>query len=790
MVRLAIYTDPNCSDCLASLNHAEARSRIAEVTDSHQETFHWLYDPEQVQFSDWLHHDGNDMAQIFWIQGKPGSGKSTLMKFAMRHNRTLEMLHRPKHLQWIFAGFFFHDRGSSAQKTYLAMLQEVVHQLLGSSDRLWPVVKPMYEELMKRQRTKSPQWDVNILQTVLTTISQLRYLDLGILIFLDALDEHDGDNEQLTSLMWKLVKTSAGSRLKLKICLASRPWTVFTSSFSGCPGFAIHDHTREDIHIYTNSKLQEATVGASVLLKNEAYSGKLNDLSEKVTYKAQGVFIWVRLVVSELAKGLRDGTPLAVLEQKLSEMPSELKDLYIHTLKRIELDYQRETRVMLQLALCSFSPLPLRDFVACSSYCRWNDEHEFDTEDSMVRHLASRSGGLLEVFSSYIPPTDQNPTMDVEVGGGSGQRNTDTESETSSSAYLPVLRVQFIHQTVREFVAQFGADSGLLSDVSDSCSGYLHLLRYGARRGAESDEITQDLFQYAKAIEINSPQEVKLMADTLDNSRLNPFYTLHSALWNEWMSTTYLGTTYLGTTYLGADDFTRKDKFVCLAIGANLVEYVRHMFFQDNSIIRKIGKMSLLHLAVAGSSLVQGQEDRPAMVKLLLDLGIPPDEGSSGIFQMEMSDTTGPRRLDVLFGPEVQVSVLYFMMLRKYKMVEAIVRELLEHGANPNVYDVSPKAECIEWHSVEHCVRYESEDMIKLFLRHGAEPCLVNWGRYSNRYLFAQLLSMLLTALLRRDIGVVNAVRGHIQLLKPSIEPGSSVVEAFAVYSILGAMVI
>ncbi|MCJ1400187.1 hypothetical protein MMC11_003391 [Xylographa trunciseda] len=794
-------------DCLASLKSAESRLRITEVAASDDETFQWLYDRDQVQFADWLQHDGADMTQIFWIRGKPGSGKSTLMKFAMDDTRTLEFLQSKSSLQWTFAGFFFHDRGSLAQKTFLAMLQGILSQLLEGIELLWPVVKPVFEELMKKQRTKLPSWDVNSLKSVLIAISQLRYLDLGILIFLDALDEHDGDNEQLTDLVWKLVNNSAGSRLKLKICLASRPWPVFTSSFSACPGFAIHDYTRDDIHIYTNRRLQEATVGLSMPQETNVYIRKLRDISEQVTDKARGVFIWVRLVVNELSKGLRDGTPLFVLEQKLSEMPSELKDLYIHTLRRIEVEYQQETQIMLQLALCSFSPLPLKSFLACSSYARWDSEYEFETEDTMMRHLASRSGGLLEVFSMPRLPAEQ------DIDGASiasyssmprlpAEQDIDEASIASSSALESILRVQFIHQTVKDFVAPGGVGSGFLSDVTTVYSGYLYLVKYGARDGASADEITKDMFSYAKAIERHNPQEVKLMATILDDIWTRTLLDSPRTELEKWIGLYIRGYSARSSYRAKIDDSSSKDAFLRLAVGANLVEYVQCMF--DDKKCDGPPKPSWLPLTIGGPSLVPGQEDRLAMVKLLLKLGVSPHEKvHPPRLALAKRNAVTSKTEDLSDSYLRMRTVVSFILSRTYELAEesrfAIVKELLEHGANPNIlvesgiksYDDTNKLPCT---AIEHCTLYESGDMIKLFLRYGG---LGHGFILDRKHMMLQLLPL---ALLRRDIEVINAFQGYtIPTLPAWIEDNddyqnvfelSRVNLAFAACGVLGAIAI
>lgn len=186
-----------------------------------------------------------------------------------------------------------------------------------------------------------------------------REVNIRIFLLLDALDEHHGDNDTLALLLRKLVDSIDNDCVHLKLCLASRSWTVFEQHFGKCPGFAIHDHTRQDVRTYIEARLgtdQDA-------LHSTSNRTGLQRIVDPVAEKALGVFIWVRLVANLLSKGIRDGTPYAALEDKVTRMPRELKDLYADTLRRIEVEYTSEAYIMLQIVLCS-------DF-SFRSRCSW-----------------------------------------------------------------------------------------------------------------------------------------------------------------------------------------------------------------------------------------------------------------------------------------------------------------------------------------------------------------------------------------------------------------------------------
>ncbi|KAG8166855.1 hypothetical protein KVR01_002544 [Diaporthe batatas] len=88
-------------EILKSLDYEQRHARHEAIPLAHQQTFRWAlqerrgpgsvgqgYLQSGVDFPRWL-QEGND---TFWISGKPGSGKSTLMKFIAGHKDTRHML--------------------------------------------------------------------------------------------------------------------------------------------------------------------------------------------------------------------------------------------------------------------------------------------------------------------------------------------------------------------------------------------------------------------------------------------------------------------------------------------------------------------------------------------------------------------------------------------------------------------------------------------------------------------------------------------------------------------------
>ncbi|KAL9607699.1 MAG: hypothetical protein Q9167_007408, partial [Letrouitia subvulpina] len=457
------------SDDLESLNLAETKLRMNQVEPEHADTCHWLYDSDTVSFVDWLQSPDLEWNRPYWIQGKPGSGKSTLMKFAMSQPKTIELLGKDRPGLWTLVGFFFHDRGMT--------------------------------------RNPKPEWDLESLKSTLKAVLWQDEVDAQFCLFLDALDEHGGENSQLVDLVNNVILNGGSSpkfNVKIKVCIASRPWPIFQQHFGACPGLCIHEHTEKDIKTYVTDRLGDASNRDQPLLDAK----QLSMLTKQIVSKAFGVFIWVRLVVDQLVIGVRDGTTFFALMDEVEKIPPELEDLYRHTLRRIEPKYSSETFIMLEIILCSLKPLDLTTFIECVNHVlarcvlpqRLPKLHDMewlrnDSFASKVLRLASRSGGLLE--------------------------NVPVVSSTTIHAEPPEIQVQFIHQTAKEFIEKSRLDLGLrdwnqeLSKVAIK-TGHEFLLIACGSWAPWVETIKPNIFTYAKLTDEHVRANTTRRADYLE----------------------------------------------------------------------------------------------------------------------------------------------------------------------------------------------------------------------------------------------------------------------------------
>ena len=158
--------------------------RQEEVLDARADSCTWIL--EQKNYQKWLADDHG----LLWIQGKPGSGKSTLMKRIFQVFRNGNRVPGQIHLS-----FFFHRRGVQLQHTPLGMFRTMLHQLLSQVPSASADFLSLCEEKRRFQGdiVKDWEWREPELRRVFKSSLILVAKTHSIVIFVDALDKAGED---------------------------------------------------------------------------------------------------------------------------------------------------------------------------------------------------------------------------------------------------------------------------------------------------------------------------------------------------------------------------------------------------------------------------------------------------------------------------------------------------------------------------------------------------------------------------------------------------------------------
>lgn len=104
--------------------------RHSKIKDAHMNTCRWMLNH---QFSRWvLSH-----VPLFWISGKPGSGKSTLMKFLVDNRQVSQLLkHWSRGVKVLTSSYFFWINGTEMQKSQEGLLRSLLYDLIRQDPNL------------------------------------------------------------------------------------------------------------------------------------------------------------------------------------------------------------------------------------------------------------------------------------------------------------------------------------------------------------------------------------------------------------------------------------------------------------------------------------------------------------------------------------------------------------------------------------------------------------------------------------------------------------------------------
>ena len=402
------------SSILKSLRFSAMEFRYSKIPEAHTKTFSWML---SQNFAQWLRSDH----PIFWLSGKPGSGKSTCIKFLADNNETTMCLQRwAGSRNLVTASYFFWVNGTAMQKSQEGLFRSLLYDILRRNPNLIPRTFPSLwadaHDKPAHDTTTKHEWERKELLDGLALLFSGQDLSTCFYISLDGLDEYDGDHEELVAV----IKTFAQAR-NVKLCIASRPWNVFEAAFGAnqLQKIYLEHFNRPDIELYVKDLL-ESRDDFKAMKRKEPDAQKL---PEEVVSNSQGVFLWVFLVVRSLIRGLQNRDRLQDLLRRLRSFPSDLNEFFNHMLMSLEDIYRVQVARNFQVALSSPRPLSLLNYWYIDSEEGDPDYHDYlpaaglntDTvteiqEDMRIR-INGRSKGLLEV----TPSAHSNPPFNLVV---------------------------------------------------------------------------------------------------------------------------------------------------------------------------------------------------------------------------------------------------------------------------------------------------------------------------------------------------------------------------------------
>jgi ankyrin repeat protein len=356
--------------------------RRAIIDPAYAKTCQWIFQEERfLRWQNTAYQSSN--RGFLWIKGKPGSGKSTMMKCIFEHLQRHESGCK-------VISFFFNARGGRLEKSTEGCYRSLLYQMLERIPKLRTLLRPT------NFPTTGQDWDIAAIRDKLREAIHSLH-DESLILMVDALDECK--LEEVRDMVYFLEGLAASTRLHtagFKVCFASRHYPNITIRYcevlvvEGEPAHAkdIYDYLQDNLHV-------EPEKQRHVLL-------------ETVARKSQGVFMWVILVTRRLNDQSDQGAAPRRLLADLDALPVKLDDL----IRSIISEGASDTCLLPTLLWTLVANPPRYRELELEELCfavqfnagkltspRWDQSMvDLDNTDAMKRFILHASKGLLEII--------------------------------------------------------------------------------------------------------------------------------------------------------------------------------------------------------------------------------------------------------------------------------------------------------------------------------------------------------------------------------------------------------
>jgi hypothetical protein len=286
--------------------------RLSPGEDGQEEFLHRIADEREPRTCNWILKEteiiswiGEDDANtVLWLTGIPGAGKSYLCSAVIQY-----LMSQTSHTTlYYFCGQTSSEGGSCCQ-----LLCTLAVQILRRNLDMAPLVHQMY---LQRGWSLSTLTLKKLLKDVLPSIGSTR-------IVVDGVDEWRIATQQ--DVLNALLELQKHSGTHCKILLSSRREPLIEKAMQRATPIPLEGKTTDAIGIYIEKKLNELRESFP-----DAPPALFDKVQQSMEKKAEGMFLWVRLVTAMLEQQL-----FADLEAAIDALPDGLDEAYGRILERI-----------------------------------------------------------------------------------------------------------------------------------------------------------------------------------------------------------------------------------------------------------------------------------------------------------------------------------------------------------------------------------------------------------------------------------------------------------------------
>jgi hypothetical protein len=370
-------------ECLASLRHDD--TRYDKISEEHSGSLKWLWTHSQYQA--WSASEGSS---LLYIEGKPGSGKSTLTKYF--RNNIAEM--DPNTSSRIIACYFYTERGTELERTHENMLRAILSSILQQDETAFYLFQARFRGTHRRN---DRNWTYDSLKKILSSFAN-HPAGQQLCLILDAMDEsEENDRRVIIQLFCQLC--SDENLCNIKVFLTSRPVAELNHRIrERHQVITLQQENEKDIYKLANDFLR---------LELRLSGNILGQATEYISTHAQGVFVWVGLVQKELHHYVETGGNIVGILRVLEDIPyQELNDFYTIMLNKMvacdDRDIQDAVKI-LRFVLFARRPLKVIELYNALAIPEDSDPRFLPCDDAfqrdtteMEKKIAHCGGNFLE----------------------------------------------------------------------------------------------------------------------------------------------------------------------------------------------------------------------------------------------------------------------------------------------------------------------------------------------------------------------------------------------------------
>jgi hypothetical protein len=477
--------------CLKCLAFGEMKDRLNQIDTAAKGTCEWLLGHEA--YASWATCDRT----LLWIKGKPGSGKSTLLEYALKNVMKMPGIGD----RTLVLSFFFHGRGSELQRTPDGLFRSLLHQVL----RAVPDALPDLIDKFLEQKDEEWRWGPNEVERLFESSLPKVLESRSVWLFVDALDECGEENavklvDKFKSVLQGLPSTGS----QFRICFSCRHYPILDLDYG--LEICLEHENKQDISTYVQARLPAQT--SSMVTSQTSFTVPAR-IPAAIIGRADGVFMWARLVIDRVLHLVRKGKGWKDIEAELQVIPPDLDELYKNLVQ--DMDEKPVSLKLIQWICFAIWPLSLNELrfaMIVDADCRHKSlrqcqavEDYANDDHIMERRLKTLSCGLVEAVPSSGSMTVQFIHQSVKdffiEKGLSALEGSQDVAKAETKDHLEGIAHYKLSRTCIRYLAMDEIAQSKIDDRADLMSAF-PLLDYATRswvahvKQSEARKISQD----------------------------------------------------------------------------------------------------------------------------------------------------------------------------------------------------------------------------------------------------------------------------------------------------------